>query len=475
MNIQHILALKKALDHLQGGRPVKTMEIAARVLEQDPGNAEAWFLSGVARHQAGQALEALASLDRACQLVPDSWDYFNHRGLVHYQLGRYEECRADYEHSLVLQPDHPETLANLARLHMVMKRPELAEPLFEQALLGDPDNASLHGDLGVCRVARKNPREGVACYRAGLALDPEDADIHYNLSRALLMLGEYEEGWRENEWRWRSRHYREVTKTLPYPLWQGEALHGRTILVIQEQGFGDAIQMIRYAGLLARKGGRVRVLCDPLLRRLFAAMPSVEEAVASGTSLPHADCCVPMMSLPHLFDTRLHTIPREVPYLIPPADGAGTGWNGPPSHPAVGVIWRGKSRGQLTARALKPLFSLPGICFLSLQKDLHPGELEGLPVVDTGPLLTDFAATAAIMAGLDLIISMETAAAHLAGAMGKPVWVMIPHASEWRWLAEGTRAPWYPSALLYRQTDPDSWAPVIAHIARDLACWRDHR
>ncbi|MBF0107767.1 MAG: tetratricopeptide repeat protein [Magnetococcales bacterium] len=473
MNIQHIRALKKGLDHLLADRPDKTLAIAARVLEQDPGNGEGWFLSGVACQRMGRHRQALDHLDQACRLAPDVADYFSHRGLVWYHLGCFGESLDDYARSLALRPDDPETLGNLARLHVAMHRPDLARPLLEKALLHDPDNAALLGDLGVCHVALKRLAEGIACYRAALERDFADADIHYNLSRALLMSGAYEEGWRENEWRWKSRHYRGVEKNFPAPEWNGEPLAGKSILLLQEQGFGDAIQMIRYAPLLARRGGCVRVLCEPLLERLFAAMPSVVEVGVPGSSLSRSDWCLPMLSLPLRFDTRLATIPRDIPYLKAPEGLTIPGWRlGRGRDPVVGLIWRGKSRGQLNACDFAPIFSIGGIRFFSLQKGLHPGELDGTPVMDTEASLTDFAATARIMTDLDLIVSIETASAHLAGAMGKPVWILIPHASEWRWLDSGTTAPWYPSATLYRQTQPDSWADIIFRLAGDLEQWR---
>lgn len=472
MNIQHALALKKAFEYLQAHHPNKTIAIASRVLEEDPTYADAWFLSGIAYHHTGQFPRALDHLNRACQLVPDSWDFLNHRAVILYHLGRLEDSRSDYEHSLRLHDHQPETLANLARLFIYMKQPHLAHPLFQKALALDPNNASVHGDMGVCLVALKSPHAGIASYRAGLALAPKDADIHYNLSRALLMVGDYEQGWIENEWRWHAQHYRNVSQSFPFPLWQGEPLQGKKILLIQEQGFGDAIQMIRYAPLVLQRGGKVLVLCDPLLQRLFATIPAVEHVATPESPQPEADCCCPMLSLPYRFATRVETIPREVPYLFPPQETPLLQEVPPSDHPRVGLIWRGKSRGQLTASAFAPLLDIPDIQFLSLQKDLPPHELDHLPILNTQKHLIDFAATAAIMAQLDLIISMETATAHLAGAMGKPVWILIPYASEWRWLAEGTEAPWYPTATLYRQTQPNAWTDTIAQVAHDLISWQ---
>ncbi|MBF0422124.1 MAG: tetratricopeptide repeat protein [Magnetococcales bacterium] len=474
MNIQHILALKKALDHLQANRPAQTLAIAGRVLEVDPDNADAWYLSGAASHEAGQSLQALQHLNQACRLVPDSWEYLNFRALVLQHLGRFEESCADYEQSLHHQPDHPETLANLARVHMLTHRPDLAQPLFRQALAHEPDNASLHGDLGVCLMALKAPEEAIASYRSGLAIDPHNAEIHYNLSRALLMLGEYEEGWTENEWRWRTRHYRQTQKTFPLPVWQGEPLHGRRIVLIQEQGFGDTIQMIRYAQELTRQGARTLVTCDQALLRLFAAIPAIEHAVTIDDPMPEADYCCPMLSLPRIFKTRLDSIPQKVPYLFPPDHLSLQGWPPIDKHPAIGLAWRGKSRSQLQAQDFQPLFAIRCIRWVSLQKETLPGELDPLPILNPQTILTDFAATAAIMSQLDLVVSIETATAHLAGALGKPVWIMIPYASEWRWLAAGTHAPWYPSARLYRQTTPSSWTQTIAQLANDLTLWAEH-
>lgn len=475
MNHQHVLALKKALDHLQANRPHKAITIAHNLLDLDPDHADAWFLSGVAHDAIHQPDLALEHLNRACQLNPNSWEYLSHRALVLYHLGRVAASRSDYELSLSLKPDNPEALANLARIHMLEQRPDLALPRFRQALAQEPDNASLHGDIGVCLVALKCPREGIASYRAGLALDPDDAEIHYNLSRALLMVGDYREGWLENEWRWQSRHYQSVSKHPPHPIWQGEPLQGRRILLIQEQGFGDSIQMIRYAPVLARMGGTVLVLCDQPLVRLFAGMPAVTQVVSIDDPTPEADYCCPMMSLPRVCNTQLATIPRDVPYLFPLDNGLLPPWKTGQKRPVVGLIWRGKSRNQGTLQMLKPLLSLPTVHFVSLQKATTPEELANLPILECQSLLTDFAATATLMVELDLIISIETAVAHLAGALGKPVWILISYASEWRWLAEGTQAPWYPTATLYRQTKPDSWSETIDRLTADLTAWAEKK
>lgn len=472
MDIRYILALKTALDHLQANRPVKAYEIATRVLEQDQENPEAWLISGVSLDAMGKPVQALDHLDRACKLSPESWDYLNHRAVVLHHLDRLDASRSDYEQSLRIHPDNPETLGNLGRLHMLRQRPDLAYPLFLQALTFASGDPCLHGDLGVCLVALRRPREGIASYRTGLSLDPNDPEIHFNLSRALLMVGDYEEGWNENEWRWQSRHYRPVPKTFPFPVWRGEPLNGQRILLIQEQGFGDAIQLIRYAPLIARSGAKVQVVCDKPLKRLFAAIPSVEQALAMEEPWPGADYCVPMFSLPKIFKTRLDSIPMETPYLRSPEFSVlPQNYTYKREHPSVGLIWRGKTRGKLTATDFKPLFDIQTISFVSLQKEIRPGELAGLPVENTEDFLTDFAATAALMSPLDLIISVDTASAHLAGALGKPVWILISYASEWRWLADGTTAPWYSSATLYRQRDPNSWADTIARLARDLAQW----
>ncbi|MBF0138671.1 MAG: glycosyltransferase family protein [Magnetococcales bacterium] len=475
MNLQHVLALKTALDHLQANRPLQALEIARNILEHNPDHADAWFLSGVASDAANQPDLALEHLNRACQMVPDSWEYLNHRALVLYHLGRFDASRADYEQSLHHKPDNPEALANLARIHMLNHRPDLALPCFHRALAQEPDNATLLGDLGVCLVALKHPREGIACYRAGLALAPGDAEIHYNLSRALLMVGDYREGWLENEWRWQTRHYQSVSKIFPHPLWQGESLQGRRILLLQEQGFGDGIQMIRYAALLAGMGGTVLVVCDQPLLRLFATMPAVQGVALFDDPPPTADYCCPMMSLPKLCDTRLETIPSVVPYLFPlPNHHLPKVWEAH-KRPVVGLIWRGKTRHQLTLNLLKPLLSVQTVSFLSLQKDARTEELTGLPILDTQSLLTDFAVTATLMVELDLIISIDSATAHLAGALGKPVWILVSHASEWRWLAEGIQAPWYPTAMLYRQTKPDSWCETIDKLATDLTAWAEQK
>ena len=295
------------------------------------------------------------------------------------------------------------------------------------------------------------------------------------------MQGDFPEGWMEYEWRWKCKDFPSQRQSFGQPQWGGDSLQGRTLLLHAEQGLGDAVQFIRYLPLAAQRGGRIILGCRPELQRLLQTAAPDLQVLAGGQFLPPFDVHCPLLGLPRLFATDLTNIPRNVPYLH--ADSADAAiWRDrladPSSSLKVGLVWAGSPANKndrnrsLKLASLAPLANVPGVRFLSLQKGAAATEAktppEAMELIDVADELKDFADTAALIAVLDLVIAVDTAVVHLAGAMGKPVWVLLPFVPDWRWMLERTDSPWYPTMRLFRQTQLAEWEPVIAEVRARL-------
>ncbi|MBF0562499.1 MAG: tetratricopeptide repeat protein, partial [Alphaproteobacteria bacterium] len=322
----------------------------------------------------------------------------------------------------------------------------------------------------------------IARYEQALCLDPEHVDAHCNKSLARLMKGDFAAGWPELEWRWKK------TDAKPHghlqPLWDGGPLNGKTILLHREQGLGDNIHFIRYARLVKEKGGTVVYYAPPPLVRLFNAVAGIDHIVTRKEDIPVCDCQASLLSLPWLLETRLAAIPAGIPYLTPePALAAG--WQQYLAARAglkVGIVWRGSPsfkndhKRSIPATRMLDLFKdSENVTFIGLQKEITPEETAVLGLypafLDVSRDLADFADTAAVIAGLDLVISVDTAVAHLAGALGRPVWILLPFTPDWRWMLKREDSPWYPTAHLFRQPEFGNWAPVFERVRSELALW----
>jgi hypothetical protein len=334
----------------------------------------------------------------------------------------------------------------------------------------------------LCQLGRL--QEAIAAFERVLALRPADGEAHFNSSFAYLLAGDYERGFREYEWRWEALRSKLPAAAAGKPLWLGEQdIAGRTLVVFAEQGFGDAIQMARYVPLLAARGAEVAIGCAPPLAALLASVPGVRTVFSSQeTTLPF-DYHVPIMSLPRAFHTTLASIPSQVPYLhaaTPAADAWRARLAPHRASRKVGLVWAGNPKHRrdrirsLSAELLAPLLDIAGCTFFSLQKDEAGASLAALDprgerVLDYTTELATLADTAALISALDLIITVDTAVAHLAGALGRPVWVLLPEAPDWRWLRGRTDSPWYPSARLFRQSERGDWSGVVQKVASALA------
>jgi Flp pilus assembly protein TadD len=451
----------------------------------DPTAAAAeQFAAALAHQQAGRVEAAIAAYRRLLALRPDLPEAQFNLGVALARLGRFEEAAGQFRRAIALRPDYMAAHNNLGTALRELGRPEEAEAAFRAVVRLAPALPQAHFNLGNAMKALGRADAAETCYRSALALKPDYHDATFNLATLLLAQGDMAPGWEAFEARWHTAALRADRRDFAVPLWRGEAGDGGTLLIHAEQGFGDTLQFCRYAPLAAARGWRVVLEVQPPLVRLLAGLPGVAQIVGRGEALPPFDRQCPMLSLPLAMGTTLQTVPAATSYLH--ADPARTAVlaarlaASAPDGLRVGVVWAGSPRTDLPPRdaaharrrsldpaLLAPLFDIPGLRFVSLQKagPLAPPEM---PMIDVMAEMEDFADTAALIAALDLVISVDTSVAHLAGALGRPVWVMTRRDHCWRWLEGRTDSPWYPALRIYRQSVQDDWTGVVAAVAADL-------
>jgi tetratricopeptide (TPR) repeat protein len=410
--------------------------------------------------------EALVSYDRALALRPAMAAAHYNRGNILHELRRFDEALASYDRALALRPDYAEAHFNRGNALHVLKRFEEALASYHRALALRPDYAEAVANRGATLHDLKRYDEALVSYDRAQALRPDFADAHYNEAMCRLLLGDFDRGWQKHEWRWETAQLRNGRRNFPQPLWLGsEEIKGKTILLHAEQGLGDTIQFGRYAPLVVERGAHVILEVQKPLRELMNTLPGAIQVVSKGDPLPEFDLHCPLLSLPLAFATRLETIPSAMPYLSA-RESKLRSWDerlGKHAKPRIGVVWAGNPRKELPGAnridgqrsmafdQLAALFQLIGCDFYSLQKgDDAVQQLRASPlrhaIVDWADDLHDFSDTAALIENLDLVISVDTSVAHLAGALGKPFWLLNRYNTCWRWLADredspGTRPP----------------------------------
>ena len=449
-----------------------------KALAKTPNDAEVHNNLGLALIAEGFADDAIAHFRRAMMLRPDYAAACSNLGSALEDQGHADEALDCYGRALDADPAYANARFNLAHALDARGETATAEAQYELALALDPTHAQAHNGFGLLCERLGRVDEALARYARAQALKPDYADAHWHEALARLLLGDFEQGWRKYAWRWR----RKATPphTLAAPLWDGGELHGKTILLHCEQGHGDSIQFIRYAPLVKAKGAATVVLEGPkALARLFAGAHGVDDWISAGDHLPPMDVHAPLLSLPALLGTMMDTIPAETPYLRADPDRV-QAWRErlvALGGLKVGLVWRGNpAHGADHARSLPPsvvagLTGVAGISFVSVQQDARADELDAFPpgaLYDAGPGLGHWVDTAALITALDMVVSVDTAVAHLAGALGRPVWLMTPFAPDWRWLRHREDSPWYPTLRLFRQPAPAEWAPVLEAVRTAL-------
>jgi Tfp pilus assembly protein PilF len=445
--------------------------------------ADTLFAEGTSLIRDGRFAEAEALLREADRLLPNSAEIHANLGLLLDQSGRWSEAEVCYKRSLAITPTLAQTHLNYGALLLAQKRFSEAEGTFRQAVSIDPASPGAWSSLGVLLACLKQEKEAEVCYRTALQLDPTHRNASFNLAYILLRQGRFEEGWHRLE----ARKYCALEEHLGCPRWQGESLTGKAILVGFEAGQGDMIHFCRYVSMLKERGAaRVDILCHPGLKPLFKGLAGIDQAIALDEPWPEASWhyWVLPFSLPSLFQTRLETIPGRLPYLhVNEAKVAN--WKALMGDTGnalrIGLVWKGNprfendlDRSMASLDTLAPLGKLGGVRYFSLQKGNGENEAarlsQSFPLTDLAPSIDDFADTAAAIMNLDLIISVDTAVAHLAGALARPCWLLLPaYTTDWRWLMDRDDTPWYPGVMkLFRQKGPGDWSDVVTDLKASL-------
>jgi Flp pilus assembly protein TadD len=456
-------------------RSVRRAKGLGDALGLDPSIIEL-FQRALVDHQAGRLLQAEAAYRQILAIDPAHAEAHSNLGNALYALGRQAEAEASYREALRLRPDFPEAHFNLGVALNALGRPAEAEVSYREALRLRPNLPEAQNGRGIALDALGRRAEAEASYREALRLRPDFPEAHNNLGVALLLTGRFEEGWREYEWRWKTKPFSSSARYFLAPLWRGEAIGDRTILLHAEQGLGDTLQFCRYVPLMVCGAG-ITLEVQPPLVRLLSRLPGVRRVIARGDRLPPFDLHCPLMSLPLAFGTTLDTIPAATPYLsADPALAANwkerlVGLDGL----RIGLVWAGGQRftyddrrRSIALKALAALGQVSGVSFVSLQKDEAAAEAaeppHGLMLHDFTSELHDFEDTAALIVNLDLVISVDTSVAHLAGALGKPVWLLKRFDTDWRWLLNRNDSPWYPTLRQFRQPRPGDWNSAICAV-----------
>ena len=428
---------------------------------------------------AGDAPGAEAAFQLALQSDPDQVFALANLAWMREREGLPEAAESYYLRALAQSPDDVHLLQNLGALLMKLRRPVEAERIDRRVLALAPDLPSAWSNLGALLAALQRETQAERCYRHAIALDGSYANARYNLSYLLLRQGRFPEGWRMLEARPQPTAFGAYFR---FPRWQGEPLAGKSVLICPEAGMGDMLLLCRYASVLRQRGAsRVSILCHAPLKTLLQTLRDIDGVIAIGEAVPADgwDCWAPVLSLPGLSGTTLETIPCSTAYLRAQTPAV-QDWAArlPQARLRVGLAWKGNAqfenddaRSLAALDALAPLGAVEGIAFFSLQKGAGEDETcAALPLVAGGAALADMADTAALIANLDLVISVDTAVAHLAGALGKPCWLLLPdYLPDWRWLAGRLDSPWYPAMRLFRQPSIGGWQPLIGQVADALA------
>ncbi|MEO6436494.1 MAG: tetratricopeptide repeat protein [Tepidisphaeraceae bacterium] len=500
---------------IQRRQPAAAVEFLSRAVDAAPSSPDAHFALADALRFAGEFPAAEQAYRKSLALRPLFPPAHNGLGLALVQQGKLDSAIVAWQRALQLKPDHAEALANLGAAYAQQDKSTEAAALLRRAIAANPSFAPAHNNLAnvldemddadgaiehwskaielqpnyfdalvnlsKALHLRGREDESLALIERAIAIRPADPDARFLRGLALLTRGDLVAGFSDYRFRLHCPELNLQTRTFPQRAWSGQDVEGLTLLLHTEQGLGDAIQFVRYASRLADRGANVLVEAPPELKSLMQSAAGVESVYARGEALPPFDLHATMLELPRVFGTTLATIPANVPYLAPDPQRA-QAWgqivqSDPPGR-RIGLVWSGNPRHSndrnrsVLLRQLEPLAEQQDCSFYSLQKGVAAGQASDstlkLKLIDHTPLLTDFAETAALISHLDLVISVDTSVAHLAGAMGTPVWVLLPHVADWRWMTGRNDSPWYPTMRLLRQPTIGDWESVVQAVREML-------
>lgn len=504
--------LQAAIAHHQAGQLPQAELLYRQILQHQPQHPEALCLLGVIACQRGNLDDGIALCRQALVLRPDyiqarenlylalwkrgremideaingynqiinfqpkALQAYANLGAILQEQGKADEAIIFYQQGLAIDAQNPQLLNGLGVALQKQHKVNAAAQFHQQALANQPNYIDALVSLGKARLEQGNLPEAMTCFQQALSLDPHHAIAHHNYAILLLMQGDYLQGFEEFEWRFKTADF----PPCPFkqPLWDGSPLQGRTLLLHAEQGLGDTIQLIRYAAIARERGGRLILTCHQPLIRLLSTIPGIEQITPLGLPLPDFHVYAPLMSLPRILGTTQTTIPHHFPYLQAPESADFTLPVREGRRFKVGIVWSGGNlyknnhNRSCPLSAFQPLLELTDISLYSLQKGIPQLDLTELgwqsQIQDISHYLKDMADTAAAIAQLDLVITVDTSVAHLAGALAKPTWLLLAHFPDWRWMLHREDTPWYPTLRLFRQPQPGDWHSVMQQVVQAL-------
>ncbi|WP_158926655.1 tetratricopeptide repeat protein [Acidisphaera sp. S103] len=488
MSLYTDLLLEAAFQAHQSGRAGEAEAVLRLVIGRSGHDAHAVHFLGHLAYLRGQFDDAAWLLTHALAIDPNHARAHNDLGETLRSLGRNENALPHLQRAITLEPTLAHAYGNLAATLVALNRPEEALLWAQESLRRATDKTIAHCDLGSLFGRLNRTKEAIRQYDLALALQPGNARVHYFRSLMRLALGQMPDAWAEHEARLTLPAAMSGVRAFPGPIWTGrEDLAGRTILLSTEQGFGDAIQFVRYVPMVAARGATVLLEVQRGLGTLFQSIPGVTQLFEPGDPLPHFDLHCSLMSLPAAFGTGLQAIPSTMPYLAadPALVAAWSDKLGPWQKMRIGLAWSGSLQHaddrnrSIPLSLLAPLLKRTDIACHVIQRDIHDADRQTMAdfpaLSDHSASLTDFAQTAALIASMDMIVSVDTAVTHLAGALNMSTWVMLAHSADWRWMRDRDDSPWYPSLRLFRQKRRGDWHTVIGQVSDNLDQWAIRR
>jgi tetratricopeptide (TPR) repeat protein len=462
------------------GQPEAAVKCYEKALAIKSNYAEAHSNLGVTLQELGQLDAAVKSYEKALAIKPDYADAHYNLGVTLQELGQLDAAVKSYGKALAIKPDYADAHYNLGVTLQELDLLDAAVKSYEQALAIKPDYTEAHSNLGITHRDLGHLGTAINCYKKALAISPDHAVAKWNLSLSQLVTGNFKEGWKNYESRLKKKDFKQE-RHYSQPLWGSSSLVGKTLFLYPEQGIGDMIQFIRYVKVLSTKTTKIIVECPKSLHQLFSTIPEINVLVTKGDALPHFDYHVPLLSLPKILKTTIKTIPVDIPYLFLEKNNERP-VNTQPRALNIGIVWAGNSahnndkNRSVDLSFFSAIMNIHNTQFYSLQvgdrrDDLNQEDFAS-HIIDAGKHLGHYAETATVINQLNLIITVDTSVAHLAGAMGKPVWVLLPFASDWRWLLERYDSPWYPTMRLFRQQSRGDWESVFNEVHKALETYR---
>jgi tetratricopeptide (TPR) repeat protein len=461
----------------------QALDYIGQAIAQKPESAQFYYNLGLVLIALAEPHRAIAAFNAAIGKKGDYAEAYYNLGNVFKALGKPDEAVENYKQVIAIQPQFVEAHYNLGNALKVSGRLEEAMVAFQECIRLKPEFPEPHNNMGLILKEQGRLEAALDCYSRAIDLQPQFAAAHWNRSLVLLLKGDFSHGWREYEWRFqRGKWPRNFLKHHTAPKWDGSPFDAKRLLVFAEQGIGDTLQFIRYLPKVKELGGTVIFEAMASLIELLRGFEGIDELVTHNPELSSAvgcDFCIPLLSLPRLFNSNLNTIPAPISYLDPDPEKSKL-WRGRVGQEGfrVGIVWAGRPEHEndhhrsCALEYFIPMAQMEGIRLFGLQKGEATRQVKKLPdgrvVENLGEDFENFADTAGAVANLDLVISVDTSVAHLAGAMGKPVWLLLPFAPDWRWLMQREDSPWYPSMRLFRQKSRGDWPGVFQRVASEL-------